>query len=49
MYRGITWTQAEKDGGPVLKEEGSFRKINGFLVNTRWGLWACILRRDWKP
>ena len=34
IYGPFCWLQAEKGGGPVLREQGSWRKINGFMV--RW-------------
>lgn len=33
--RPVGFYQAEKGGAPVLKEEGSWRKINGFYFNIR--------------
>lgn len=36
----VCWVQAEKDGSPVLLDEGSWRKISGFQVHCgTWQVW----------
>jgi hypothetical protein len=42
---GVGPSYAEKGGGPVLKTEVSWRKLNGFWVNTKWGCYWILLRR----
>lgn len=37
LYRGLTITHAAPSGGPVLRGESSWRTIDGFMLNTRWG------------
>lgn len=37
LRRGIGLFYAERDGGMVLRDQTSWRKICGFWVNTRWG------------
>ncbi len=37
---GAGWSYAEKGGGPCLKGDTSWRKINGVWINTPWwNLW----------
>ena len=45
LYRALTITQGEKDGGPVLRGEGSWLKWNGLLVSTKKGTWYIGFRR----
>jgi len=45
IYPMLAWFQAEKDGGPVLREEGHWTKINGILINTRFGHISFLFRR----
>lgn len=41
---------AEKDGGPVLKDESSWRKINGVFINLRrWDFYCYVLFRRFGP
>lgn len=35
VRRGVGLSYAYKDGGPVLKEDATWRNINGFWLNTR--------------
>jgi hypothetical protein len=45
IYRGITLLHSEKNGGPVLKGESSWKTINGLLINSPWGHVQFIFRR----
>lgn len=43
----LCWIYAEKNGGPVLKEEAHWQKISGFQVHVgTWQLW--LHWRRWK-
>lgn len=37
IYPTLSIVHAHKDGGPVLRDESSWRTISGIMVNTRWG------------
>jgi hypothetical protein len=39
---------AEKDGGSVLRDQTSWRKLAGFWINTPWGCVWIRLRRFGK-
>jgi hypothetical protein len=45
LYRGLTLTHAEKGGGPVLKDEASWRTINGLMVTFRGYNYMFLFRR----
>lgn len=45
IHRLFTLFQAEKNGGPVLRGQGDWRKINGFMINTRYGNVQVVFRR----
>jgi len=45
---GIGFCYAEKNGFAVLKTEKSFRKINGFYINTGRGCVWVIFRRNYN-
>lgn len=37
----LCWIQAEKDGGPVLVTESSWRKISGLQMHVgTWQIWV---------
>ena len=40
--KSLTWplftiTHSTPDGGPVLRDQSSWRTVSGLCVNTRWG------------
>lgn len=43
---GVGVCYAEKDSSLVLKWNTSWRKINGFWLNTKRGCWWFTFRRD---
>lgn len=45
---GPAWIYAEKNGGLVRKDETSWKKISGILVNTKKGCFWFEFRRIWK-
>lgn len=45
MRLGVGPIYAEKDGGPCLKTETSWRKLSGFWINTTKGCVWVMLRR----
>lgn len=45
---GFSLTYAEADAHLVLKHEVTWKKINGFVLNTKWGCYWFSFRRDWK-
>jgi hypothetical protein len=42
IYRRFGFLHALKDGGPVLKDESSWRTVNGFFVNTSRTGMLCV-------
>lgn len=46
LPHGVGWSYAEKGGAPVLKEQTSWKKINGIWLNTPWGHSWALFRRD---
>lgn len=45
---GVGLAYAEKNGGSVLKTEKHWTKINCIWLNTKWGCYWFIFRRDWR-
>jgi hypothetical protein len=45
---GIGVAYAEKNGGAVLKCDTHWTKINSIWLNTKWGCYWFIFRRDWR-
>jgi len=46
LYGTLTVLHAAKGGGPVLRDGGSWRTVNGLLLSTGRGTWAWTFRRD---
>jgi hypothetical protein len=46
--RRVGFMHAHKGGAPVLREEASWRTINGIYVNHPWGFFTLCFRRHWK-
>ena len=44
LYRGLTVLHATKDGGPVLREQSSWRTINGLMLSIDRGTWCWTFR-----
>jgi hypothetical protein len=45
LYGPLTLLHASKTGGPVLREQGSWRTVNGVMVSTPRGTWCWTFRR----
>lgn len=45
LYRGLTVLHAMKDGGAVLREQSSWRTVNGLMLSTDRGTWCWTFRR----
>lgn len=45
LYGPLTLLHAAKGGGPVLREQGSWRTVNGVMVSTERGTWCWTFRR----
>lgn len=49
MDYGLHWSYAEKNGGPILREQKQkWKYINGIFLNTnRYTVWI-LFRRVWR-